>query len=335
MDILHQFGDLLFFYVSDMRSRLAVLYLCSAIVIAYGVWVLSGRPKSFVAFLLPREVYTHRSNLVDVQVFLANTAFATVGLFSVLAFTPLVTVHVLNALANMAGSYHPPETTWLRRLLATAVIVLVIDFCKYWFHRVHHENRFFWPFHALHHSAEVLTPLTVTRVHPLYKILQPLLFTGAVGLAQGVMLFALVGRIDIVTIGTANAGYVLFNFFGANLRHSHIWVSYGRVLEHVLISPAQHQIHHSVDKKHHDRNYGEVFAIWDWMFGTLYVPHGREELSFGVADADGNRLPQPHPTLRAAMIGPFVEVWHELLKGTSIDPERRADLPEPARSEVR
>ena len=55
----------------------------------------------------------------------------------------------------------------------------------------------------------------------------------------------------------------------ANLRHSHVWITYGRIMERLLISPAQHQIHHSKNKVHFDRNFGVVLAIWDGMFGTL------------------------------------------------------------------
>lgn len=94
-------------------------------------------------------------------------------------------------------------------------------------------------------------------------------------------------------------------------------------MEHILISPAQHQLHHSSDPRHHDKNYGEVFAIWDLMFGTLFVPDGPEKLTFGIADGDGVRIEQPPVGLKSAIIGPFVEVWEELMSGTSRDPALR------------
>ena len=63
-----------------------------------------------------------------------------------------------------------------------------------------------------------------------------------------------------------------------------------------------------MDLKHHNKNYGSMFAIWDWMFGTLYVPpNGQEELRFGVSDENGLPLPQQYPTLKAALINPFIE----------------------------
>jgi sterol desaturase/sphingolipid hydroxylase (fatty acid hydroxylase superfamily) len=92
---------------------------------------------------------------------------------------------------------------------------------------------------------------------------------------------------------------------GSNLRHSHIWMGFGPVLSYVFISPAQHQVHHSRAAEHHNKNYGEIFAFWDFMFGTLYVPQGEEKLEFGLADKQGRLLPQPHNTLREAVFQPF------------------------------
>ena len=95
------------------------------------------------------------------------------------------------------------------------------------------------------------------------------------------------------------------NSFAANLRHSHVWLSFGPVWEHIFISPAQHQVHHSIDKQHYNKNYGEVLAIWDWMFGTLYVPQTRAKIAFDLCDNEGNPLPQPHTSLRMALTLPI------------------------------
>lgn len=157
-------------------------------------------------------------------------------------------------------------------------------------------------------SADVLTPLTLARVHPVETFIRNVGISLLVGVVQALAVFTFVGQIDLLTIGGANAFYVVFNAAGANLRHSHVWLSYGRVMEHIFISPAQHQVHHSMDLKHHNKNYGSMFAIWDWMFGTLYVPqNGPEDLRFGVADGQGVPIPQQFPTLKAALLIPFAD----------------------------
>lgn len=325
MDILQDFIDVTGDVFWSWESRLAFFYLVATIILVYGIWLWRKRTKSFLRFLLPKEVYFHRSNIVDIKVFLFNLIVGSFGAFGAVVFTPVVTVSVLALLGSYSGTgFQPLDVTWGRSALATVIIVLAMDFSTYWNHRIHHEWRIIWPFHALHHSAEVLTPLTVYRKHPVYILIGMVIFSMIIGTAQGVILFLLIGEIDLLTIGGANAGYFLFNIVGSNLRHSHVWLSYGQGLEHIFISPAQHQIHHSCDVRHHNKNYGEVFAFWDWMFGTLYIPETEEKLTFGIADSEGNRIEQPHPTLRAALLTPFAESSRaaiEMARGQQRDEE--------------
>jgi sterol desaturase/sphingolipid hydroxylase (fatty acid hydroxylase superfamily) len=84
-----------------------------------------------------------------------------------------------------------------------------------------------------------------------------------------------------------NAVIFVYYVMGYPLRHSHVWISYGPTLSRFFISPAQHQIHHSSAEKHWDKNMGGFFALWDWIFGTLYVPKQREELVYGLPGDEG------------------------------------------------
>lgn len=318
MDLLEQFLSTLMVFATDLKSRLAIFYLCATILLVYVIWRVRGRPKSFVAFLFPKEVYLHKSNLVDIKVFLFNSFLSAAGVLTAVTMTPLMTIAVLEFLQGMTGGgMASVEATWGKTALATVIMILTLDFCKYWAHRLHHEVSVLWPFHALHHSAEIMTPLTATRNHPVFLILRALLFTVIVGVVQAFMLFFLMGKIDILTIGTVNAGYFIFNVLGSNLRHSHVWLSYGPVLEHVFISPAQHHVHHSIDRKHYNKNYGEVFAIWDLLFGTLYVPKSYEDITYGLSDQNSQRIEQPYPNLRSALFHPFVDSWRALRKGAA------------------
>ena len=62
-----------------------------------------------------------------------------------------------------------------------------------------------------------------------------------------------------------------------------MWLSYGPRLEHLLISPAQHQIHHSTDEAHYNKNFGSCLAIWDYFGKSLYTTTGRvEKLEYGL-----------------------------------------------------
>lgn len=303
-----------------VKFLLSPLYVVPSLAIAALVWFFRGRPDGLLRFLFPKELYLHPSTLVDIKVALFNILVFGVGAISALFVVPYVTITVLEQMTALAGGRLVVDTSWLRGAVACVLLILTQDFCRYWNHYLHHENRFLWPFHAVHHSAEVMTPITFLRAHPVYSALQALLISALVGLMQAFVLFALVGQIEAWVIWTGTLVFNAYVFFGGHLRHSHIWLSYGRRMEHILISPAQHQIHHSSDPRHHDMNYGEIFAIWDWMFGTLYVPDGQEDLTFGIADSDGVRIEQPHVGLWSAMTGPFVDTWEEILKGTSRAP---------------
>jgi sterol desaturase/sphingolipid hydroxylase (fatty acid hydroxylase superfamily) len=277
MDLLSQLFSTLIVSFTDLGSRLAVFYLCITMLIVAVLWIVRGRPKTFVEYLLPKEVYLHKSNIVDIKIFLFNSLLSAVGLFAAVTMTPVMTTTVLNALISVTGaSTAPVDLTFAKLALATVIMIMTLDFCKYWAHRLHHEASILWPFHALHHSAEIMTPLTANRNHPMFLVLRALIYTVVVGSVQALMLFLLMGKIEILAIGTVNAGYFMFNALGSNLRHSHVWLSYGPVFEHVFVSPAQHHIHHSIDPKHYNKNYGEVFAIWDLVFGTLYVLRSHE-----------------------------------------------------------
>lgn len=300
----------------DLTVRYSLFYIACTVIIAFVIWKMRAEGQSFLSFLVPKEVYRHRSNLLDIKLFFASRFFAAFGIFGAVFFPTTVAYLVLSFLGGEGAS--APEPTWTRGLVATLVIVASADFCKYWAHRAHHEMKFLWPFHAVHHSAEVLTPLTVQRVHPMEPILRNVLITLGVGVVQGAMLYAFVGQLTITTIAGANAVYFVFNALGANFRHSHIWISYGPILEHILISPAQHQVHHSVATKHHDKNYGSIFAVWDWMFGTLYIPQERETLTFGVSDGTGTPKEQPYPTAYAALVHPFRESWQMMRKWNGV-----------------
>ena len=68
------------------------------------------------------------------------------------------------------------------------------------------------------------------------------------------------------------------------MRHSHIGIQYWRWLEYILISLAQHQLHHSIAEEHYDKNFGATLALWDWLFGSLHHSVETEGLALGVSD---------------------------------------------------
>jgi sterol desaturase/sphingolipid hydroxylase (fatty acid hydroxylase superfamily) len=169
-------------------------------------------------------------------------------------------------------------------------LFVVYDFAQFISHYLHHRVPILWEFHKVHHSAGVLTPITAKRFHPLELIIRASILAALTGIVNGVFGYILAERLappEYLTISFLNVGILVFavNLF-ANLRHSHIWLSYGYVLNHVLISPAQHQIHHSCETRHFDKNFGIVFSVWDWICGSLYVPRTKETFAIGLLNRE-------------------------------------------------
>lgn len=297
------------FFATDIRFH--PVYFLPFLIIGFAVYHFSEKKRTgFWSWLFPKEIYLHASHIVDLKLFFVGRllvlakAFYSVFIQVAFAVVGMGVVWMLTGLENSTQ-----DTTVARVVAATLIITITNDFCVYWVHRLHHETPIIWPFHAVHHSAEVMTPVTVYRKHPVYDVVSDFVKAVLTGFVQGAILMLLIGKVELSLIAGINAFYFTFNFFGSNFRHSHIWISYGRALEHVLISPAQHQIHHSLEPKHHNKNYGEILAIWDWLFGTLYIPTEKEVLLYGISKSStsNERIEQPHPTLKSALISPFQE----------------------------
>jgi len=310
-DVLTLVGDVISWVYNGffgIAIRLSPILLGTYVLIAFFIWRKERPGTGFFAWLFPLRYYPHRSHFVDIKLFVFGQGMNVLNLFAVIAVGSVIATWTVDWLVHQNGA--PQRTTPFTTeelLLATLILVMTSDFCLYWMHRLHHEFSVLWPFHSVHHSAEIMTPVTAYRIHPLYSAVLMLLRHVLGGFMQGIVLFFIIGDVTLEMVANVNLVYFLHNLAGANLRHSHVWLSYGPVFERIFSSPAQHQIHHSLAPRHYNKNYGEIFSIWDWMFGTLYVPGKKEEIEFGLAGEAGARIEQPHPTLAAAIMVPFRE----------------------------
>lgn len=299
----------------SISSRYHAINWIAFLVAGMAVYMLARRrgeklARTPLAFMFPKQVWLHKSTLVDIKIYVANF-FVSLPRAGIRVFsTSAVSTGVYMLVHPMLGETGLTLTTgWMIALFLP--VALANDLATYINHRLGHEVKLFWPFHKVHHSAEVMTPITLQRKHPVYAFIGTAIHPLTVGPVLG-LIFAFFGEVGYMKIFGVNAVYAIFAATGAHLRHSHIWINYPAWLSHIFVSPAMHQIHHSIDPKHYDRNYGEVFAIWDWMFGTIYVPRGKEEITFGVLDDTLTERVQPHPTLRHAYVVPFIEFAAEL-----------------------
>ena len=295
-------------------QRIYFLYLATAIGLAFWIYE-SGkrhRPESaqgFFQFCFPKEVYTHPSAILDYKFFFINRiAFVlflgTLILSSTLASTATETV--------LKSVFPAPETSaapvLVLGILLTLTAVLAQDFGVFFMHYLMHKIPFLWEFHKVHHSAQTLTPMTVYRMHPVDDILTGSLSGILMGVVYGVFAFAFSGAAQEIKILHLNAVVFVFYVAGYNLRHSHIWLPLKGIWGKILISPAHHQIHHSSELRHTDKNMGFIFGFWDWMAGTLYIPETKEEFRLGLHDQED----RDYQTISALYLLPFKKAFRLL-----------------------
>jgi creatinine amidohydrolase/Fe(II)-dependent formamide hydrolase-like protein/sterol desaturase/sphingolipid hydroxylase (fatty acid hydroxylase superfamily) len=265
--------------------------------------------KGFLAFLMPRAIYTHPSTWVDFQFFAVNVMLWALVLTPAFAGVSAVVSHWVEGILYPFGwEGFLGKQPVLATVLITVLGLLAADFSLFITHYWQHKVPWLWEFHKVHHSAQVLTPITVYRMHPVDDMFALGLGGVLTGLLDGLIQVAFVGYVEPLRVFQTNVFYMLFYLLGYNLRHSHIWLDYGPRWDRFLISPAQHQIHHSVDPRHYDKNIGFLFAFWDDWFDTLYVPQGKETLRFGINGEEERQF----NNLWQLYALPFVKVGHRL-----------------------
>ncbi len=272
----------------DPQKRIFVGYLLSASLLVILVLRLKYPDRFSLQLLM--------STLFSKKVWLSPSSFADIKLllFNRLLFGGAITQVLSKSTVSLGVYFLLMDTGWFSltpkvllpanvcALLFTVTLFVVDDYSRYWTHRALHRIPILWEFHKVHHSATTLTPLTVFRTHPVEVVV----FSIRGALVQGTVVgiaFAIFGsNLNLLTILGANFLSVLFHALGSNLRHSHIPLRYPSWLERWLVSPAQHQLHHSVSEEHFDKNFGVAFACWDLIHGTHHFSQARC-LTYGLS----------------------------------------------------
>lgn len=270
-------------------SRHYWLFMVSYLVIALGIYCLYRQRSdqgSFLKFLFPSKIYTHPSAIMDLKIWVVVVLVVNAGLFGLLYTVVGYVSGAIGQLFDLLGAGWQAERTAESptvgdRIVYTVVITCCIDFGFFIMHYCQHKISWLWAFHKVHHSAEVLTPLTANRHHPVDYTLgaATAILLGAIGTVVFSRLYG--AELDIYTVLNTSAIH-FFYYMSANARHSHIWVSFGPWLSMIFVSPAMHQIHHSIDDRHFDKNFGFVFSFWDRLFGCRYIPSQQETIAVGL-----------------------------------------------------
>ncbi len=159
-----------------------------------------------------------------------------------------------------------------RPLLGFLTYLVVLDLAEYWRHRLSHTWRWWWALHAIHHSQRQMTLWTDSRNHLLDDLSNGFWFA-VVALFIGVPPGKFVGI--LIAVRTVE-----------NLSHVNARLSFGRLGEHLLVSPRYHRWHHALAQPagnpfRYGCNFAVLFPIWDLLFGTQYM--AQEMPATGIA----------------------------------------------------
>ena len=307
----------------DPQKRIFWGYLLSAGLIAF-LWLRFSRHldvSQVVRKIFEKNSWWSRSSRADYRVMALNTAIMSV-LSPRLLHQAGVAFFVFHGMHQIFGGrpfIATPVPEWGIAIAITICLFVLDDLARYIVHRLLHTIPALWAFHKVHHSATALNPLTVFRTHPLEGVIFVLRGALVQGICIAVFVFFFGDRVHLVTIFGAGALNFAFNALGSNLRHSHISIGFWKPVERILISPAQHQIHHSTAPEHCDRNFGVALAVWDVWFGTHCYSEPGRTLEFGVRGESG----VAGQKLKNLYLLPFVESGAALVRAATQFIEKR------------
>mgnify|MGYP005990916355 CR=1 FL=1 len=295
-----EFINNLWGHLFDPNKRLFLGYLITTLLLATYVWIRTQRSSSLVRHLFSKKIWLHKSAKLDYAVWLINAGIKTFLIVPLLFSAAAVAISISFALEDWFGDIPPVILNKTHvAIVFTLMLFLLDDFSRFLLHFLMHKVPFLWRIHQVHHSAEVMTPFTVYRVHPIESALYAMRLVLSQGISLGIAFYLFGHRLDVVDVLGANIFVFLFNGLGANLRHSHIWLTWWKPIEKWFISPAQHQIHHSKATEHYDKNFGSALAIWDRLFGTLVLSKSvNKTLTFGLSN-------NPHKSLISLYLKPL------------------------------
>lgn len=170
---------------------------------------------------------------------------------------------------NQAGAW-----TSLPFWLGLIIVVLGDDFLQYWYHRSSHEYKWLWKWHRAHHAATEMGFLVSYRESIYFYMLMPNIwwmgaftyFYGGIPATVGIILK------QIIVI-SSHSLVTWDSFFYKNKAFMPIL----KVLERIFITPAFHHAHHAVSKiddiGNPNGNFGNMFSIWDQLFGSAKFTH--------------------------------------------------------------
>lgn len=160
----------------------------------------------------------------------------------------------------------PKMNTWLFAVLG----ILLLDFFgAYLAHFVEHRIKFLWKFHLIHHTDTFIDTTSGNRHHPGESVIRFIFTTlGVIIVGSPMWMVFLYQTLSVVATQFTHANICLPKKFD-------------KMMSYFLVSPDMHKIHHHYKLPYTDTNYGNIFSVWDRIFGTFSYLN-RENIVYGV-----------------------------------------------------
>jgi sterol desaturase/sphingolipid hydroxylase (fatty acid hydroxylase superfamily) len=271
-------------------------------------WQHQEPNKSFrglLKFALPSEIWLHPSCRRDYVFAGLNHVVESFTVVPVVGGVLTFSLFAYEILSRIFGSTaHPVNIHWPLYVALLFVMIMIQDFATWFSHFLEHHVPVLWKFHMVHHSAEFMTPISNRRHHPLQLIWESVVSNALAGTFIGIASY-IAGVKLISNLFLGMDGYYLASVLSFyQLRHSHVPLHYGK-FDKWLLSPAAHQLHHSVEKQDWDKNFGLLTSIWDRLFGTFNVVRVGYEFNIGLKPSDQKQF----QTVASLWLSPFLQTW--------------------------
>lgn len=175
-------------------------------------------------------------------------------------------------------------------LLFTIIGLLLMDLIgAYLAHWAQHKTRWMWRFHLIHHTDTWIDTTSANRHHPGESVIRFVFTTFAV---------LIIGAPMWLVFLYQSLSVVFSQFNHANIS---LPKNLDRILSYVMVSPDMHKVHHHYVLPYTDSNYGNIFSVWDRLFGTFSILE-RDKIVYGV---DTHQKPEEHNNLKNLLKIPF------------------------------
>lgn len=257
-------------------------------------WIVLGLTLTLERIIpaKPNQKILSYSFAQDLVWFFYETILHGLVILTYVAFLNNIYQHHFNFLTITAISNWPD---WVRFLVG----LLILDFMYWLQHYVNHKVPVLWCFHTVHHSQKALNFFTDFRYHVLEYLIRHTFLVIP-------FLFLQVDPPTIVSFG-------IFHQWYSRFYHGNLKLNLGPLC-YILVTPQSHRIHHSIESSHRDKNFGSLFSIWDYIFGTQY--RGYDEYpNTGIED---DLFPHERTAgIKNLLLTPLVQLVYpfEMIKG--------------------